>query len=86
MWATVEQFNRLTRLVITTVLRASLSNLFDDDTGHTPQIRAKVVEQWITIASHCRKVKNFASVKAIVSGLEAQPIHRLQKTWSYVSR
>jgi ral guanine nucleotide dissociation stimulator-like 1 len=84
VWATVEQFNELTRLVITTVLRASLSNLLDND-GQTPQIRAKVIEQWVIIATHCRRMKNFTSVKAVVSGLEAQPIYRLHKTWSYVS-
>ena len=81
IYAMVNQFNQLTRLTIATILQAT-----DDQNVHCCQARAKVVGQWIMIGLSCRKLKNFASLKAILSGLDSQPIHRLRKTWSCLSK
>ena len=31
-------------------------------------------------------MKNFSSLKAIISGLQANPIYRLKKAWAYVPK
>ncbi|CAB4009555.1 ral guanine nucleotide dissociation stimulator-like 1 isoform X2 [Paramuricea clavata] len=78
--ATVEQFNAVSRRVITTIL-------FGESRG-SPSImrRAKRLEAWIEIAQGCRDLKNFSSLKAIMSALQSAPIHRLKKTWGSISR
>ena len=37
------------------------------------------------MAQECLKVKNYSSLRAIVSGLQTHGIHRLKRTWSCVS-
>nr|XP_033817008.1 ral guanine nucleotide dissociation stimulator isoform X2 [Geotrypetes seraphini] len=75
--ATVSQFNSVTNCVIATCL---------GDRALKPQQRAKVVERWIDIARECRMLKNFSSLRAILSALQCNAIHRLKKTWDEVSR
>ncbi|XP_029467136.1 ral guanine nucleotide dissociation stimulator isoform X4 [Rhinatrema bivittatum] len=75
--ATVSQFNSITNCVITTCL---------SDRALKPQQRAKVLERWIDIARECRMLKNFSSLRAILSALQCNAIHRLKKTWDEVSR
>ncbi|KAM4696529.1 ral guanine nucleotide dissociation stimulator [Rhinophrynus dorsalis] len=75
--ATVSQFNSVTNCVISTCL---------SDRSLKPQQRAKVVERWIDIARECRILKNFSSLRAILSALQCNAVHRLKKTWDEVSR
>ncbi|KAM4829716.1 ral guanine nucleotide dissociation stimulator-like [Thomomys bottae] len=48
--------------------------------------RARVIEHWIKVASHCETLKNFASLQSIISALQSKAIQRLKKTWKEVSR
>ncbi|XP_039178998.1 ral guanine nucleotide dissociation stimulator isoform X2 [Crotalus tigris] len=75
--ATVSQFNRVTNCVIATCL---------GDRTLKPQLRARVVERWIEVARECRILKNFSSLRAILSALQCNVVHRLKKTWDEVSR
>ncbi|XP_072096325.1 ral guanine nucleotide dissociation stimulator-like isoform X4 [Mobula birostris] len=75
--ATVTQFNRVTNCVIATCL---------SDKTLKPQQRAKIIERWIEVARECRIFKNFSSLRAILSALQCNSVHRLKKTWDEVSR
>ncbi|CAL8083303.1 unnamed protein product [Orchesella dallaii] len=75
--ATVEQFNALSGRVVATVLL---------DQSATIQMRAKYLDKWIRIAQELRQLKNFSSLKAIISGLESNPVFRLSKVWNLVSK
>ncbi|CAI5794142.1 ral guanine nucleotide dissociation stimulator isoform X2 [Podarcis muralis] len=75
--ATVSQFNRVTNCIISTCL---------GDRALKPQQRAKVVDHWIQVARECRILKNFSSLRAILSALQCNAVHRLKKTWDEVSR
>ena len=72
--ATVRQFNKVVYLVLSTVLSPCLSM----------QQRSGIVQKWIQIAQESMKLKNYSSLRAIVSGLQTHGIHRLKKTWSNV--
>ncbi|XP_016103525.1 ral guanine nucleotide dissociation stimulator-like 1 [Sinocyclocheilus grahami] len=76
IWATIAQFNAVTNWVITSLLRSSSS----------ATQRAKIIEKWVRIAQGCRELKNFSSLKAILSALQSNPIYRLRKTWAALSR
>uniref|UniRef100_A0A672KWG7 Ral guanine nucleotide dissociation stimulator n=1 Tax=Sinocyclocheilus grahami TaxID=75366 RepID=A0A672KWG7_SINGR len=75
--ATVSQFNRVTNCVISTCL---------SDRTLKPSQRARILEHWIQVARECRILKNFSSLRAILSALQCNPVHRLKKTWDEVSR
>eukprot|EP00076_Gallus_gallus_P031640 XP_024997178.1 ral guanine nucleotide dissociation stimulator isoform X6 [Gallus gallus] len=75
--ATVSQFNSVANCVIATCL---------GDRTLKPQQRAKVVERWIEVARECRILKNFSSLRAILSALQCNAVHRLKKTWDEVLR
>ncbi|XP_060109211.1 ral guanine nucleotide dissociation stimulator-like 3 [Heteronotia binoei] len=75
--ATVAQFNAVTSCVITSVL---------EDVTLRVQQRAQVLEKWIDIAQHCRALRNFSSLYAILSALRANPTYRLKRTWAVVNR
>ncbi|XP_067285137.1 ral guanine nucleotide dissociation stimulator-like 1 isoform X2 [Pseudorasbora parva] len=81
IWPTITQFNAVTNWVITSLLHPSSSNSCSATTQ-----RAKVIEKWVQVAQGCRDLKNFSSLKAILSALQSNPIYRLRKTWSAVSR
>ncbi|XP_029959803.1 ral guanine nucleotide dissociation stimulator isoform X2 [Salarias fasciatus] len=75
--ATVAQFNSVTNCVITTCL---------SNPALKPGQRARLLERWIDVARECRILKNFSSLRAILSALQCNAIHRLKRTWEEVSR
>lgn len=75
--ATVNQFNAVSLRVISTILQ---------DVSLKVQERAKIIETWIDIAQEIRVLKNFSSLKAIVSGLQSNPVYRLDKCWQCIPK
>ncbi|MCL4145778.1 UNVERIFIED_CONTAM: hypothetical protein GTU68_014490, partial [Idotea baltica] len=75
--ATIEQFNAVIYRVQSTVLV---------ETDLKPSQRARLISKWIDVAQELRMLKNFSSLKAIISSLQSNPIYRLRKTWSAVSK
>ncbi|XP_066147548.1 ral guanine nucleotide dissociation stimulator-like 1 isoform X2 [Euwallacea fornicatus] len=75
--ATVNQFNAVSFRVISSILVEPTLRAHD---------RAALVTCWIDIAQELRLIKNFSSLKAIISGLQSNPIYRLQKTWQTISK
>ena len=75
--ATIEQFNAVSYRVISTVL-------IDCDAKNSS--RARVIAAWVDVAQELRVLKNFSSLKAIVSGLQSNPVFRLKRAWQAVPR
>ncbi|XP_064616076.1 ral guanine nucleotide dissociation stimulator-like 1 isoform X2 [Liolophura sinensis] len=75
--ATIDQFNGVSLRVISTVLQSH---------DLKPAQRAKIIQKWIDIAQDLREIKNFSSLKAIISGLQAHPVYRLHRVWMVVSK
>ncbi len=69
--ACIQHFNRVSLVVIATILGSSGSS----------ERRGKVMERWVDVAEQCRLVKNFSSLKAIVCGMESSAIFRLKRSW-----
>ncbi|XP_032025631.1 ral guanine nucleotide dissociation stimulator-like 3 isoform X2 [Hylobates moloch] len=75
--ATVAQFNTVTSCVLGSVLGVP---------GLAAPQRAQRLEKWIRIAQRCRELRNFSSLRAILSALQSNPIYRLKRSWGAVSR
>ncbi|XP_066479636.1 ral guanine nucleotide dissociation stimulator-like 1 [Tiliqua scincoides] len=75
--ATIAQFNAVTKCVVRTILNGKELKM---------QQRAKIIEKWINIAHECRILKNFSSLRAIVSALQSNSLYRLKKTWACVAK
>jgi hypothetical protein len=68
-------FNYLTRLIEHAIL------LHQDASG-----RAQLVNHWIKVAGKCHDLKNYQTLKAVISALGTPPIQRLKRTWSFVPK
>ena len=79
---TVDQFNAVSLKVISTVLSArnKQTNRF------SVAARTKIIEKWIEVALELRELKNFSSLKAVLSGLQSSAIYRLTRTWNHVRK
>ncbi|XP_033124255.1 ral guanine nucleotide dissociation stimulator-like isoform X2 [Anneissia japonica] len=75
--ATVDQFNGVLYKVMSTILDKKITK---------NAARAQVIAKWIDIAQLCRTLKNFSSLKAIITALQSHPIHRLKNTWAELSK
>ncbi|XP_023129230.2 ral guanine nucleotide dissociation stimulator-like 1 [Amphiprion ocellaris] len=86
--ATIAQFNAVTNQVIMSLLcqPADASPTSSRFPPTSPQQRARIIEKWIKVAQDCRRLKNFSSLKAILSALQSNAVYRLRKTWAAVSR
>ncbi|XP_051243259.1 ral guanine nucleotide dissociation stimulator-like 1 isoform X2 [Dicentrarchus labrax] len=88
--ATIAQFNAITNQVIMSLLcqptDATSSPTSSRQPPTTPVQRARIIEKWIRVAQDCRQLKNFSSLRAILSALQSNAVYRLRKTWAAVSR
>lgn len=88
--ATIAQFNAITNQVIMSLLcrptDATSSPTSPRRPPTTPAQRARIIEKWIRVAQDCRRLKNFSSLRAILSALQSNAVYRLRKTWAAVSR
>ncbi|XP_018554207.1 ral guanine nucleotide dissociation stimulator-like 1 [Lates calcarifer] len=88
--ATIAQFNAITNQVIVSLLCQPADPTSSPTSSRqpptTPAQRARIIEKWIRVAQDCRWLKNFSSLKAILSALHSNAVYRLRKTWAAVSR
>ncbi|XP_013168232.1 PREDICTED: ral guanine nucleotide dissociation stimulator isoform X2 [Papilio xuthus] len=75
--ATVNQFNAVSFRVISTILV---------EPNLRPADRAEILAAWFDIARELRVLKNFSSLKAIISGLQSNAVYRLRKTWALLPK
>lgn len=79
---TIHFFNAVSLRVISTILSARTKQT----SRLTAPARSKVIEKWIDVALELRELKNFSSLKAVVSSLQSSAIYRLSRTWELISK
>lgn len=86
--ATIAQFNVVTNCVITSLLCPPATSPPGSPSCHlsSPTYRAKIIEKWISVAQECHQLRNFSSLRAILSALQSNAVYRLKKTWAVISR
>ncbi|CAL1588642.1 unnamed protein product [Knipowitschia caucasica] len=83
--ATIAQFNAVTNQVMLSLLCPSV-DVSSGRPSSSPAHRARIIEKWIRVAQECRRLKNFSSLKAILSALQSNAVYRLRKSWATVNR
>lgn len=73
--ASTDFFNYLTRLIEHAIL------LQQDASG-----RAQHINHWIKVAGKCHELKNYQTLKAVISALGTPPIQRLKRSWSFIPK
>lgn len=73
--ASTDFFNYLTRLIEHAVL------LQQDASG-----RAQHINHWIKVAGKCHELKNYQTLKAVISALGTPPIQRLKRSWQFIPK
>lgn len=73
--ASTDFFNYLTRLIEHAIL------LQQDASG-----RAQHMNHWIKVAGKCYELKNYQTLKAVISALGTPPIQRLKRSWSFIPK
>ncbi|KAG0742442.1 hypothetical protein G6F57_000028 [Rhizopus arrhizus] len=73
--ASTDFFNYLTRLIEHGIL---IKQAASD--------RARYLNYWIKVASKCHELKNYQTLKAIISALGTPPIQRLKQSWTFVPK
>lgn len=71
----IKASNQLTNFVAYMILRKS-----------DPRKRVHTIRYFVLVADKCRQYNNFSSMTAIISALYSSPIHRLKKTWAFVTK
>lgn len=71
----IKASNQLTNFVTYMILRKQ-----------EPKKRVQIIRYFVQVAERCRQYNNFSSMTAIISALYSSPIHRLKKTWKFVSK
>lgn len=72
--AFIKASNQLTNYVAYMILRKQ-----------EPRKRVQLIRYWVQVAEKCRQLNNYSSMTAIILALYSSPIHRLKKTWKFVS-
>ncbi|CUM65452.1 uncharacterized protein PRCAT00003091001 [Priceomyces carsonii] len=70
----IKESNQLTNFVAYMILRKA-----------DIKKRVQIIRYFVQVAEKCRQYNNFSSMTAIISALYSSPIHRLKKTWKFVS-
>lgn len=73
--ASTDFFNYLTRIIEHAIL------LQQDASG-----RAQHINHWIKVAGKCHELKNYQTLKAVISALGTPPIQRLKRSWSFIPK
>ncbi|KAI9314618.1 ras guanine nucleotide exchange factor domain-containing protein [Dichotomocladium elegans] len=73
--ASTDFFNYLTRIIEHAVLTQP------DASG-----RAQHINFWVKVGCRCHELRNFQTLKAIVSALGTPPVQRLKRSWAFVPK
>jgi ral guanine nucleotide dissociation stimulator-like 1 len=77
----IDTFNNLVGVILYTIIHATNSS-----GQKTPSARGRAISHWIDVAQCCRQLKNFSSLKAIISGLDSSSIFRLKTSWKKIPK